>query len=516
MKNKGMSLFFAETWVLTISSLITKILSAFYRIPLQNLVGNRGFFIYQQVYPLYGLCTAIALSGLPMFVSQVLAEDKVNQAQNQRHLLQGALVLGIVGALLLKLAAPQIASGMGDPSLTPLVAVLSWFYLLAPLEAVLRGIYQSDLQMLPTAISQVSEQIIRVLIIIIAAICLSSHDYLMGTWAHAGAAIGAAGAIIILLGFHLPISAKPQLQLRKAGNSHLLRRFLSEGLLLSLFSGVLVLFQAIDSFTVFKALQAAFYQHAQELKGIYDRAQPLAQLAIVLAVSLATTILPQLSQSDQDKQAELKNITLHVALVLAASCAVGMAALMPQINTLFFKDAQQSWSLAVYVLAAFFIAYAIVINTLMQAQHQQQQNWLALLLAVISKWLLNRLLIPPLGILGASSATLLASIILAVLLYFNSDQSLRQGLFKKHFLLKLSLVMLLLFIFVKIMSVFWRFFEPLSRLSALWEVSVTIICSVILVVILSYRWQLLTGQEWKMLPGGQRILQKLGEKHALR
>lgn len=513
MKNKGMSLFFAETWVLTISSLITKILSAFYRIPLQNLVGNRGFFIYQQVYPLYGLCTAIALSGLPMFVSQVLAEDKVNQAQNQRHLLQGALVLGILGALLLKLAAPQIASGMGDPSLTPLVAVLSWFYLLAPLEAVLRGIYQSDLQMLPTAISQVSEQIIRVLIIITAAICLSSRDYLMGTWAHAGAAIGAAGAIIILLGFHLPISAKPQPQ---AVNSHLLRRFLSEGLLLSLFSGVLVLFQAIDSFTVFKILQAAFYQHAQELKGIYDRAQPLAQLAIVLAVSLATTILPQLSQSAQDKQAELKNITLHVALVLAASCAVGMAALMPQINTLFFKDAQQSWSLAVYVLAAFFIAYAIVINTLMQAQHQQQQNWLALLLAVISKWLLNRVLIPPLGIFGASSATLLASIILAVLLYFNSDQSLRQGLFKKHFLLKLSLVMLLLFTFVKIMSIFWRFFAPLSRLSALWEVSVTIICSVILVVILSYRWQLLTGQEWKILPGGQRILQKLGEKHALR
>ena len=91
-----------------------------------------------------------------------------------------------------------------------------------------------------------------------------------------------------------------------------MRRFLSEGLLLSLFSGVLVLFQAIDSFTVFKELQAAFYQHAQELKGIYDRAQPLAQLAIVIAVSLATTILPQLSQSAQDKQAELKNITLHV------------------------------------------------------------------------------------------------------------------------------------------------------------------------------------------------------------
>lgn len=516
MKNKGMSQFFAETWILTISSLITKILSAFYRIPLQNFVGNRGFFIYQQVYPLYGLCTSIALTGLPMFVSQILAEDKDNQAQNRQHLLQGSVILGILGAFLLILTAPQIALWMGDSSLTPLVEALSCFYLFAPLEAVLRGIYQSDLQMLPTAISQVSEQIIRVLIIIIAAVCLRSNYYLMGMWAHAGAGIAAVGSIIILLRFNLPLPVSPRQQSRKTVSNHLFRRFLSEGLLLSLFSGVLVLFQTIDSFTVFKALQAASCKHSQELKGIYDRSQPLAQLAIVIVVSLATTILPQLSKLSKDKQNELKTSTLHVSLVLGSSCVVGMVALMPQINKLLFKDDQQSWSLAVYVLAALFISYAIVINTLMQAQHYQQKNLLALLLALISKWLLNRWLVSFMGILGASIATLLASIILAVFLYYNSDQRLRQGLFQKHFLFKLSFVMMLLFAFVKIISVFWRTLEPLTRLSALWEVIVTIICSVFLVLVLSYRYQLLTNKEWKMLPNGQRILQKLGEKNALR
>ncbi|MHA8262523.1 oligosaccharide flippase family protein [Lactobacillaceae bacterium Melli_B3] len=61
--------------ILTISSLIAKVLSAVYRIPLQNLVGNVGFYIYQQVYPIYGLGMTFALSGLPVLISKLVAEQ---------------------------------------------------------------------------------------------------------------------------------------------------------------------------------------------------------------------------------------------------------------------------------------------------------------------------------------------------------------------------------------------------------------------------------------------------------
>ncbi|WP_051006538.1 oligosaccharide flippase family protein [Liquorilactobacillus vini] len=63
------------TVLLTLSSLIIKILSAVYRIPFQNLVGNTGFYIYQQVYPLYGLGMTFALSGFPVFISKKVAEQ---------------------------------------------------------------------------------------------------------------------------------------------------------------------------------------------------------------------------------------------------------------------------------------------------------------------------------------------------------------------------------------------------------------------------------------------------------
>ena len=50
----------ARAFVLTIASFIAKVLSALYRIPLQNLVGDEGFYVYQQVYPIYGIAMTLA------------------------------------------------------------------------------------------------------------------------------------------------------------------------------------------------------------------------------------------------------------------------------------------------------------------------------------------------------------------------------------------------------------------------------------------------------------------------
>ena len=68
-------------FILTIASFIAKVLSAVYRVPFQNLVGDEGFYVYQQVYPIYGLAMTLALSGLPQFISRVIAEQPDPQKQ---------------------------------------------------------------------------------------------------------------------------------------------------------------------------------------------------------------------------------------------------------------------------------------------------------------------------------------------------------------------------------------------------------------------------------------------------
>ncbi len=153
--------------VLTIAALITKILSAVYRVPFQNIVGDVGFYIYQQVYPFYGIAIALSTYGFPVIISKMVAEKLEEQDEEgaKRVALTSFLFLSTVGFIWfigVYFGAEFIAGWMGDPLLTPLIQVISLsFLLLAPL-SVMRGYYQGKENMVPTAVSQVVEQTIRV------------------------------------------------------------------------------------------------------------------------------------------------------------------------------------------------------------------------------------------------------------------------------------------------------------------------------------------------------------------
>ena len=82
MGNKQMKQMMKGAVVLSVASLIAKVLSAVYRVPFQNMVGNTGFYVYQQVYPIYGIGMTFALSGFPIFLSKLIAET--NTMENEK------------------------------------------------------------------------------------------------------------------------------------------------------------------------------------------------------------------------------------------------------------------------------------------------------------------------------------------------------------------------------------------------------------------------------------------------
>ena len=165
--------------ILSATTLIVKILSAVYRIPFQNMVGDVGFYVFQQVYPIYGLAVTLALSGLPIFISRVVAEQSSSEAQIGtikrlfRILLMGSII--IFGTL--EIGAPGMANAMGDERLAPIIRITSWLFLLVPFLATSRGYYQGRLEMRPTANSQLVEQVVRVSLILIGAYVATSQNW---------------------------------------------------------------------------------------------------------------------------------------------------------------------------------------------------------------------------------------------------------------------------------------------------------------------------------------------------
>ena len=192
----------AGAGVLAVSGLIAKVLSAVYRVPFQNLVGNTGFYVYQQVYPIYGIGMVLALSGWPLFISKIITEqpDEMHQQLVARRLFWSLVgISAVLFTIVYGGAAPLSLLMGGDLKLYPVVRAVAWMFWFMPFLAIGRGYAQGQLNMVPTAMSQVIEQIVRVAIIIGVAWWGVHADwsvYRIGEWATFGATIAGLAATL--------------------------------------------------------------------------------------------------------------------------------------------------------------------------------------------------------------------------------------------------------------------------------------------------------------------------------
>lgn len=304
MKNQHLHRIISGTLILSVAGLVAKILGAVYRVPFQNLVGDTGYYAYQQIYPLYGIEVTLALTGLPVFISRLVAEQ--NDLQDQlavarlcrRILLAGGLLLFV----LLAAGSRWIATVMGDHHLQAVILGLSPVFLLMPWLAVDRGVQQGMFNMYPTAISQVSEQLVRVAWIIIVAVMAVVFHW--NAYRMAGLAmISAAAAGLVALTTLFLTNRLLWRQGRKTHRSvvswqQVAKRLFTEGLLMCWLSSVTVILQLVDSFTVKRALVAGGLGDAAAhvSKGIFDRGQPLLQLGLVIATAFSAALLPSLAE----------------------------------------------------------------------------------------------------------------------------------------------------------------------------------------------------------------------------
>lgn len=430
-------------FLLTLAGIIAKILSAVYRVPFQNIVGDEGFYVYQQAYPIYGIGMTFSLSGLPNFIGRQIAfQAKLSQRRLfvQRYSLMMLVFAGLCFGLTY-FGAGVLAQAMGDPLLAPVIRSVSFMFLFMPVLMILRGSFQAYQVMLPVALSQIIEQVVRVGVILLAAfhfVSLSAEGrnyYQMGAQAMQGAWLAALAASLVLV-WALAQSRslrrfitwpKPQQQVEKTPYhlrwSYLIKEFLSEGLLLCCFASLLVFFQLVDSFTLYEALLGSGWSDlsAKLAKGVYDRGQPLVQLGMVLAVAFSSSYLPALTRSyiRRQESAFIQNSRVYLRLTTFVSLLVtaGLISIMPQINHLLFSDREGALVLAQYVLMIIFASLVTGLANIYQAQGRSLYVAFSFILGITIKMAVNSLLVSWAGSQGAVWASLLALAAMLTSLY---------------------------------------------------------------------------------------------------
>lgn len=410
--------FFKGAFILTLAGLFSKILSAGYRIPLQNITGDLGFYIYQQVYPFLGIAIMLSLYGFPVAVSKMVADFR----DQQRELALRSFFIPVFGIiflfslllfLLLFTQAGRIAGLMGDKALYVPIRASAYVFLVLPFTSLFRGIFQGTGDMKPTAVSQVLEQMVRVSIIIIVAVLLLQHSdfYAIGTGA-AIASIFGAGIAAIYLGTAL---TKRQLWSRNVHRelpySYFFKTVFLYGLFISVNYMFLLLVQLADAFTLVPALESygVTSHDAKVMKGIFDRGQPLIQLGIVLGSSLALALIPTITKQRLEQQPDKFHNHLHsalkISLFLAAGATVGLIMIFPYVNELLYQNNHGETYLRILMVVILFSSIAITTSSVLQGVDAVYQTAGVILAGAAVKWGGNVLLVPLFGLYGAAWAS---------------------------------------------------------------------------------------------------------------
>jgi PST family polysaccharide transporter len=532
MENNRLKQMMKGALLLSVAAFISKILSAIYRVPFQNMVGNTGFYVYQQVYPIYGIGMTFALSGFPVFLSKMIAETP-DSGTRRMVLKRSLIILGIFGCILFVSIygfSAQLAVLMGDPDLKPILQSVSWMFLWMPILATLRGYFQGNYRMEPTAISQVLEQLVRVGAILFAAYVYTKSKgdlYAMGAQAMSGATVGAIlGSLILLAAYYkerrnlaAPLLDGQRLEQEApaARWGRLIRRYATEGATICLLSAVLVLFQLIDSFTLYNGLLEGGMASdwAKNIKGIYDRGQPLVQLGMVVGTGFSASFIPMMSQAHaQNRQSEFTRSAvslLRMTSVFSAAAVTGLLAILPNVNNMLFGDREGIAVLSVYILAIFAASVMTAYHSILQSLGQYKISLLALAAGLAVKFLGNLLLVEPLGTMGASIALTAGLAAMLWVLWFKSERALRDVWSSDRFLLKLVSGCVVLYVTVGALRIGLEryMFTDGGRLMDSIIAAVTVCAGVVVFLWYILKVKLFTLREWVSIPFGKKLLRKL-------
>jgi O-antigen/teichoic acid export membrane protein len=527
--NQSSNEWFKGAFILTIAALITKILSAVYRVPFQNIVGDTGFYIYQQVYPFYGLALILCTYGFPVIISKHFTElkEKNQMDKANRFLALSYLVLSILGILsfvLLYYGSTWLANLMDDPNLALPFKVISVVFLIFPIVSVLRGYFQGIGNMIPTAASQVGEQFIRVITILTVAILFTREGftlYEVGGGAAFGSISGGLVAIFILVSFFLK-ETKGTNNWLSLWNKNLfsdlgmvVKLLLIQGFAVCISGMVFIFMQLADSLNMLSLLinNGVNIENAKVLKGIYDRGQPLVQLGTIVATSMALSLVPVISSERikaNKKQLHNKiHFAIAISFIIGAAATVGLLAIIEPTNVMLYENKEGSSVLAALTPVIFLSSITLTVISILQGLGIMFFPAIVILFIFIIKYGLNLILVSMLGPVGAALATNISIAIGLIILWWKLVRLVDKPLLASLFIIKLTITSILMF---SVLKLYLFVSEPLfqiiesDRLVATLQSLSGVTIGGILFIWVILRINIMRLEELALLPFGSKLM----------
>lgn len=428
------------TFILTLGTYISRVLGMIYVFPFVALVGYQGTALYSYGYLPYTIFLSLSTVGVPMAVSKFVSRyNALGDYQTSRRLFKVSMLLmlsmGVLSFIILFIMAPVIAPlvlGEQDSSaagvnhvedVVSVIRMVSFALLVVPVMSVIRGFFQGNHSMEPTAISQVVEQLFRIVFLLgsvylILKVMNGDLTTAIG-YATFAAFIGALGGLLVLGWFWKKRKAEfdeligQSVHTTEISTKAMIRELITYAGPFVFVGLAIPLYQLVDFFTFNKTMieLGNTKKYAEELYSIIQFNVPkLIMIPVSLATAFGLTLVPAITKAftDGDRKSlhTQMNQSIQIVFFLTLPAVVGLSILSDEFYTMFFRlDEDGSRLLAWFAPVAILFAFFTITSAMLQGIQKQKLAVISLAFGLILKFSLNVPLITLFEGIGSILAT---------------------------------------------------------------------------------------------------------------
>ena len=427
--NTNNSKFLKGTMILTISSIIVKVIGSLNWIILSRVLGGEGIGLYQMGFPIYLMAITVSSAGVPVAISIITSEKLANKDyRGAKRVFNVSLRLLLISGLVFSSALLFGADFLINQHIIRDARAYYSIIALAPAVffvtflASFRGYLQGWQIMTPTATSEVVEQLVRVITMLVFADLFMPYGlaYAAGG-ASMGAGAGAFCALLVLMWFYRRLKRRLHEEIEAQDDSipqesagHIIKRLLKLALPVSLTSLMLPIGANLDLLIVPQRLEVAGFdvRHATELFGyLTGMAVPLVNLATIFTAAMTISLVPSISESRTlerfDAIRDKIRLAFRVAMIITFPCFMGLFFLAEKVAALIYNAPGAAGAIQTMSVGILFLGMHQISTGILQGLGKTAipviNMILACLVKVVMSWWLTA--IPLLGIKGASMAT---------------------------------------------------------------------------------------------------------------
>lgn len=486
---KMSSNFIRGTMLLTGASFLSKFLGMIYVIPFIHMVGEEGMTLYGFAYTPYNIMLSVATVGVPLAVSKFVSKyNSLDDYYTSMRMFKLGnylmLITGIIGFLLMYFGADLFSKMVWDPrtegnitvaDVANSIKMVSFALIIIPSMSIVRGFFQGNQSMGPTAVSQVIEQIVRIIFLLISVyIVMEVLNGEIATsigYATLAAFVGGIASWIVLLGYWFKrrkyVKAKVDAQKNRQHipMKELFRELLSYAGPFVLVGVATSLYQLVDMLTFQRAMAQAGLESISNIaySSFNQQGHKLVIIPVTIATGLSLALIPEITRAFQRNQQgrvkKLINQSLQIVMFFVLPAVVGLVILSHEIYTgLFGGDniAITGPLFAWYAPVALTFGFFTVTASILQGIERQRFTLFSLGAGILIKLLFNAIMIQSFGAKGAIITTFVASLVAVVLNIWQIRASI-QFSFKKFFKLTLLMIIFSTIMAIVLIVIKWLF-----------------------------------------------------------